>query len=53
MSNEEWNELQSKVFAKAFEQVEDGVSTKCVIASLEFVAITVIFLRSIGFLPIG
>lgn len=35
MSNEEWNELQSKVFAKAFEQVEDGVSAKGVIASLE------------------
>lgn len=35
MTNEEWNELQSKVFSCAFTDIEDGVSTKKVISSLE------------------
>lgn len=35
MTNEEWNELQSKVFSCLFNNVEDGVSAKKVISSLE------------------
>ena len=35
MTNEEWNDLQSKVFSCAFTEIEDGVSTKKVISSLE------------------